>query len=59
MKKTYFNPEMDVIELKTVTAILAGSDGLDNIDSGGSDGTMGGSDKPASDTSQDGWDVGF
>ena len=50
---------MDVIELKATSAILAGSDGLDNIDSGGSDGTIGGSDKPASDTSQDGWDVGF
>ncbi len=58
MKKSYFEPEMELIDLEIASAILAGS-GLDDIDNGGSDGSLGGSDKEPSDTSTPGWDVGF
>ena len=49
---------MELIDLEIASAILAGS-GLDDIDNGGSDGSLGGSDKEPSDTSTPGWDVGF
>lgn len=58
MKKIYFAPEMELVELKTTSCFLAGS-GLDDIDNGGSDGGIGGSDKDPSDTSQPGWSEGF
>ena len=57
MKKIYFEPEMELIELETA-GFLATSD-LDNIDNGGSDGGIGGSDKDPSDTTTPGWDLGF
>lgn len=57
MKKIYFEPETEIVELETFN-LLSASD-LDNIDNGGSDGGVGGSGKDASDTSQEGWTDGF
>ena len=57
MKKNYFEPQAEIVELETF-GFLATSD-LDNIDTGGSDGGIGGSGKDASDTTQDGWADGF
>lgn len=59
MKKIYLDPAMDVIELKMASAILVGS-GLDDIDSGGSDGSAGGSGSTTpSDTTTPGWSEGL
>jgi hypothetical protein len=49
MKKNYFAPEMEVVELKTANVILAGSGiGTDDI-IGGDDGSIGGSGSSATD----------
>lgn len=57
MKKNYFEPQAEIVELETF-GFLATS-GLDNIDNGGSDGSVSGSDKEPSDTDTPGWDFGF
>lgn len=50
MKKTYYSPNMDVIELKSSQALLAGS--VPGAEGGGSDG---GSGVNTTDPSQEGW----
>lgn len=57
MKKIYLEPEMELVELETA-GFLATSD-LSDIDNGGSDGGIGGSEKDPSDTTTPGWDAGF
>lgn len=55
MKKIYFDPEMEVIDLKIASAILMGSDDIP----GGDDGSSAGSSTPPSDTSTPGWSEGL
>lgn len=59
MKKNYFEPAAELIDLEMKALILAGSDILDGIDSGNSDGGVGGSDKEASSTDEPGWMEGL
>lgn len=54
MKKTYFAPEVEVIELMAQVALLAGS--VPGAEGGGDDG---GSTPEDKDPSQDGWDSDF
>ena len=50
MKKTYYSPNMDVIELKSSHSLLAGS--VPGAEGGGSDG---GSTVTPTDPAQEGW----
>lgn len=54
MKKTYFAPEVEVVELMAQVALLAGS--VPGAEGGGDDG---GSEVTPTDTDQPGWDSDF
>lgn len=54
MKKTYFAPEVEVVELMAQVALLAGS--VPGAEGGGDDG---GSEVTPTDPNQPGWDSDF
>lgn len=59
MKKIYFDPEMEVVELKIASAILVGSDGATSDIPGGDDGSSAGSKTDPSETTDPGWSIGL